>query len=251
LSRVVRELWDCRGNIASLTKQSPARATKPFISIIGHITEDELKKQLDQTSMANGYANRFLFACVKRGKLLPHGGQLDPNAVTELGQATRQAVDAARKVGRVAMTPDAARYWEVIYAALANEQPGLIGAITARGEPQTLRLALLYSLLDQASQIDVVHLEAALAVWKFCEASARHIFGDLLGDSLADDILAALRSAGAAGMSRTELRDFFGRNQSGGTIGAALGKLLKAGKARVERKSAPRGPWPRETWFAT
>jgi hypothetical protein len=149
------------------------------------------------------------------------------------------------------MTPHAARYWEVIYTDLANEQPGLIGAITARGEPQTLRLALLYSLLDQSSLIDVVHLEAALEVWKFCEASARHIFGDLLGDSLADDILAALRNAGATGMNRTELRDHFGRNKSSAKIEAALGKLSKADKARVERKPAPKGPFTRETWFAT
>jgi hypothetical protein len=64
LSRVVREAWDCRASIRSLTKNSPAHATNPFISIIGHITAEELKKQLDEASMANGYANRFLFACV-------------------------------------------------------------------------------------------------------------------------------------------------------------------------------------------
>ena len=59
---------------ATITKHSPTRATRPFISIIGHITADELRQALDHTSMANGYANRFLFACVKRSKLLPHGG---------------------------------------------------------------------------------------------------------------------------------------------------------------------------------
>jgi hypothetical protein len=159
-------------------------------------------------------------------------------------------LEAARKVGRVTMTPDAARRWEDIYAALAHEQPGLIGAITARGEPQTLRLALIYCLLDQMSQIDVVHLEAALAVWRFSEVSARHIFGDLVGDPLADKILAALRNAGATGMNRTELRDHLGRNQSSVKIEAALGKLLKAGKAREEQKLAPKGTFTRETWFA-
>ena len=56
-----------------------------------------------------------------------------------------------------------------------------------------MRLALIYALLDQAEAIDVVHLEAGLAVWQYCEASARYIFGDLLGDPAADLILQTLR----------------------------------------------------------
>ena len=40
-----------------------ARATQPFISIVGHITIDELRQILDHTSMTNGYANRYLFTC--------------------------------------------------------------------------------------------------------------------------------------------------------------------------------------------
>jgi hypothetical protein len=58
LSRVVRDAWDCREHIGSLTKHSPTQATKPFISITAHITVDELRQTLDHTSMANGYANR-------------------------------------------------------------------------------------------------------------------------------------------------------------------------------------------------
>ena len=60
-----------------------------------------------------------------------------------------------------------------VYPALSAEQPGLLGAITARAEAQTMRLALIYALLDGAGEIDRVHIEAALAVWAFCEASAR------------------------------------------------------------------------------
>ena len=76
LSRVIRDAWDCR-DLAVLTKNNPTRATGPHISIIGHITVDELLAKMDRTSMTNGYANRFLFACVRRVRLLPHGGGLD------------------------------------------------------------------------------------------------------------------------------------------------------------------------------
>ena len=31
--------------------------------------------------IANGYANRFLFVCVRRSKKLPHGGNLAPSDI--------------------------------------------------------------------------------------------------------------------------------------------------------------------------
>ena len=70
LSPIIRQAWD-EGNIKALTKNSPAQATDAHISIIGHITKDELKARLSQTNMANGFANRFLFVGVERSKELP------------------------------------------------------------------------------------------------------------------------------------------------------------------------------------
>ena len=103
LSRVIRDAWDCR-DLAVLTKNNPTRATGPHISIIGHITVDELLAKMDRTSMTNGYANRFLFACVRRARLLPHGGDLHDSAVRELAMRTRERIPQARKVSRVMMT---------------------------------------------------------------------------------------------------------------------------------------------------
>ena len=103
LSRVIRDAWDCR-DLAVLTKNNPTRATGPHISIIGHITVDELLAKMDRTSMTNGYANRFLFACVRRARLLPHGGDLHDFAVRELAMRTRERIPQARKVSRVMMT---------------------------------------------------------------------------------------------------------------------------------------------------
>src|SRR5215469_1212858 len=59
LSPVIRDAWD-RGALAILTKNSPAQATGAHISIIGHITTDELRRNLDSTALTNGFANRFL-----------------------------------------------------------------------------------------------------------------------------------------------------------------------------------------------
>jgi hypothetical protein len=231
LSRVLRDGWD-RGDLATLTKNSPARATGAHISIVGHITADELRHDLDRVSMGNGYANRFLFACVRRSRVLPFGGALNEETVCELGQRLRAAIGAARNIARVTMTRSARDGWRNVYPVLSEGEPGLLGAIIGRAEAQAIRLALIYALLDGCSEIDKPHLEAGLAVWEFCESSARYIFGDTLGDPIADEILRALRQAGDAGKTRTQLRDLFNRNRSGDRIELALATLARHGKAK-------------------
>lgn len=247
LSRIVRDGWD-RGDLETLTKSSPAKATGALMSIIGHITDDELRARLDETSMANGYANRFLFAKVRRARSLPHGGDLGLQTIKELGEKTGAALVNARRIQRVLMTPAARTKWEHVYGPLSEGQPGLIGAIIGRAEAQAIRLALLYALLDGRDHIDVVHLEAALAVWEFCSTSARQIFGDSLGSPVADAILKALKAAASAGMSRTDISNLFGHNQSAGQIQFALDLLSERGKA--VRNRVPTGGRPIEMWFA-
>ena len=64
LSATIRQAWDS-GDLRILNKNSPARSTGAHISIVGHITADELKRCLDSTEAANGFANRFLWCCVQ------------------------------------------------------------------------------------------------------------------------------------------------------------------------------------------
>jgi hypothetical protein len=129
------------------------------------------------------------------------------------------------------MTAAARAAWELVYETLSEGQPGLFGAIVGRAEAQTIRLALLYALLDGKDEIGVEHLHAALAVWQYCEASARHVFGGTLGGSLADVILAALQQEDEAGMTRTQIRDLFDRHRKSAEIDAALALLAAIGKA--------------------
>jgi hypothetical protein len=150
LSPILRDAWDCREHIGSLTKHSRTHATGALISIVGHITTDEMREKLDHTSIANGYANRFLFACVRRSKLLPFGSP--DTDLSAFAARTREVVHAARTIERVMWTPGGAAMWEEIYADLSKDTPGMLGAITARAEAQTVRLAMIYALLDRSPQ---------------------------------------------------------------------------------------------------
>ena len=251
VERVVRDAWDCPETLRTLTKHSPTKATQPHISIIAHITIDELRRRLTESSMANGFANRFLYACIRRSKLLPHGSAASQIIADQLGAATRDAITNAARCQQMTMTTEATQRWDTIYVRLTEDVPGLLGALTARSDAQTIRLAMIYALLDQSTQIDVIHLEAASALWTYCEASTRYIFGDLTGDRVADTILRALRHAGTDGMSRSDIHNHFGRNITADKISAAFGMLLAAGKVRSDKqKSNNGGPGRvREMWF--
>ena len=72
LSGVIRQAYD-HGNLSTLTKNSPLKATRAHFSIIGHTTKEELSRYLDATEQGNGFANRFLWMMVTRSKLLPDG----------------------------------------------------------------------------------------------------------------------------------------------------------------------------------
>jgi hypothetical protein len=247
LSRVVRDAWD-RGDLATLTKHAPASATGAHISIVGHITAFELRRSLDRVSMANGYANRFLVACVRRGRILPHGGDLSEKTIRELGMRVQTAMECAERIDQVVMTDEARKGWENVYPALSDGRPGLLGAIVGRAEAQVIRLAMLYALLDGKADIDMNHLAAALALWGYCERSAYFIFGDMLGDPDADEILRALRRNGDAGMTRTEISGLFGRHRSSSQIEASLAALAGSGKARSNTRDT--GGRPVEVWAA-
>jgi len=237
LSAVIRNAWDT-GDLRTLTKNSPAKATAAHISVIGHVTRDELLRYLDTTEAANGFANRFLWVCVRRSKVLPDGGHLHEVDMAPFIRKLRDAVEFARGVGELRRDEEARAIWHEVYPELSEGKPGLLGAAIARAEAQVMRLACLYVVLDRSTVVRREHLLAALAVWDYCEASARFIFGDALGDPLADEILRALRQAGEAGMTRAAIReDLFQRNVPARRIQRALTLLVEAGLVWVERRN--------------
>ncbi len=249
LSAVLREAWDT-GSLASLTRNSPTRATDAHISVIGHITAEELRRYLTATEAGNGFGNRFLWVCAKRSKCLPDGGYPNRTRLANLQQDLSEVAGRARTMGALRRADAGRDWWHRAYPHLSAGRPGLLGSMTGRAEAQVMRLACLYAAADGRSAIDVPHLDAAQAVWRYCFASAQFIFGTSLGDRAADDLLAALDETGAAGLTRTEITDkVFGRNRSRTEVNQGLRTLTELGLARgvVERNGTGR---PVERWFS-
>jgi len=248
LSPVIRDLWD-RGDVRTLTKNSPVRATGAHVSILAHVTADELRRGLKGTEVANGFANRFLFVCARRSKLLPEGGMLGDDELRPLIDRLRDALRFAGVQGKLERSSEARTLWANVYGELSEGRPGLLGAATSRAEAQVGRLAVLYALLDHAGEVRAEHLRAALALWDYCHRSAAYVFGAALGDPLADELLERLRRAGSKGLSRTEIRDALGRHRPGDEIDRALAQL--EGLKLAQHEDVTTGGRPAERWYVT
>jgi len=221
LSPLLRNSWDT-GNLRTLTKNSPARATGAHIPIIGHITNQELLRYLRSTEQANGFGNRFLWVCVKRSRLLPFGGDIEESELIRIANKIKNAVQYAGQCDLMNFSDDAKELWKDTYSDLSKEIPGLIGSITGRAEAYVLRLSLIYALLDHSKLIEKEHLMAALAVWRYADDSARYIFHDKTGSKDADKIIDTLRRYRGR-LSRTDLSEkAFNKNKPAAEIEAAL-----------------------------
>jgi hypothetical protein len=248
VSDILRRAWEATAVLRTLTRQSPLRATGAHISVIGHITKPDLARLLSETDSLNGFGNRFAWAAVRRSKLLPEGGALHEENLNGLTLRLREARDFAGGVGLFKRSDDARAYWREIYPVLTADRAGVLGAITNRAEAQVMRVALIYALLDRSAVIEVTHLEAALAVWNYCDRSARFIFGDALGSKIADRIVAELRSAGARGLTRNGINEMFKGNVQSARIGEALALLERLNLATRSRMSHPNGGRPSDVW---
>lgn len=246
LSPVLRAAWDGRP-LALLTRTAPARASAAHIAVIGHITQAELTAHARTLEMLNGFLNRFVFIACRRQRLLPHGGHPDPLAGTGMEQRLGAHLAGAKRAGKVDLDVAAMCEWQEIYAALSTPGDGIVGALSARAEAHVLRLAMLYTLIDGETTIHSCHLRAGLALWNYAARSLSWAFDEATTDPVVEQIRRALVSA-PDGLTRTELRDLFGRNLPAARIDAALISLGTAGEVR--RRRATTAGRPSEVWVS-
>ncbi len=248
LSPLLRCAWDS-GNLRTLDRHNPLEATGTHISLVGHITQRELIQHLHRTESHNGFANRCLWTCVRRSKYLPEGGSLKPDELSAIARELRRILNWASSATETPLCRNQAarELWNDFYPALSQARPGAYGAATSRAEAQVLRLSAIYAALDCSSVITLAHLQAALAVWEYCSASAAFLFGASTGEPAADRIHHALDQA-PEGLTRKQIRGLFHGHLSSKRIDAALEELTSLGL--VTNRTLPGRGRPSMLWSA-
>lgn len=244
LSKFLRQSWDGK-KLSSLTKHDPVSIVDAHVSVLAHITPSELRAKLDSTAMENGFANRFLWPLARRSKLVANPKPVSGKQLDGIAEEMRRVTDSASKVSAMSRSKKARSRYEREYPGLVAESEGPLGSILSRAAPNVIRLALIYALLDQKSQVQVQHVRSAVAAWRYASASANWILAS--PDPISLRLLAAIRDS-SDGLSRTEIRDAFSRHHSS-RIGAGIAKLMGLGLiSKARRKTKGRAA---EVWRAT
>jgi hypothetical protein len=227
----LREAWDGRPLSSMARSKNRLRATHTHITVIGHVTQEELRLRLAETSdVVGGTMNRFLPLLVRRSKRLPGGGGVPEDAVRAIGKLLAERRDLMRGVRRMVRDLDCDRWWcDEVYDELTPDvvAEGVIARLVSRAAPYTMRLALTYALLDGDRTIRRPHLAAALAVWRYVLASCEYVFGDAVGDPDLIRLATAVREAGDVGMTREDVSALFNRHKSAAVLDELITQLLR------------------------
>ncbi len=248
LSQVMRQAWDT-GELATLTRSSPLKATDAHISIIGHTARDELVRSAfprwrDRQRHRQPNSRVGARSSVEDAAVLWR--LLDDDSVLASPTRTAKAALRARRLGRLQPDNGARDLWAHVYPTLSEGKSGLVGRVTARAEAQAVRLSVVYAALDGSSLIRQPHLRAALALWNYAAASAAWIFGVRTGNGLADKIREALRSC-PQGLSQNDVWQVAARHGNKQQLDDALRLLEASGEVRREQRAT--GGRPATYWI--
>jgi hypothetical protein len=254
LSAALRDAWD-GVSLKPATKSNRVWATDPHIALSVAITPTELRSLMASRELTNGFANRFLLIWAERTKMLAFPEATPKHSIDAIADKVRDVLrfaDADRFVERdnkkLTLTPTAARRYEALYAGELNDQSAgeLVNALLERRAPMLLRLAMLFALTDKTLQVDVRHVDAAIAWIRYWCDSVKFVFASAVDEAsaaetnqVAEKIIEHLRTKGKA--TRSELsRDCFQGHASKDQLNAAIDELLSANPPCVEVETVPR-----------
>jgi hypothetical protein len=240
LSPLIRNAYD--GDPLENRKSKETQcAEDAFVSLIGHITEEELRIKLSECEIRNGFANRLMFVCARRQRKLPLGGMMPTEKFNTLVARLKIAINRARGLGELKMSAECEARWAEVYDSFSDEA-GVAGALLARAETHTLRMAVAYAALDGSETIEVHHLNAAYALWQYVEASTRRMFRHHSGDPDAQKLLQELRAVYPYGLSHTDQYNLFGRHVSAPKLTGIRKDLIAKGLVQEVKETAKTHP---------
>ena len=179
LSPTLRQAWDGEKKMHVASKNSGEKATDPHISLIGHITKDELEAVWNTVESKNGFGNRILWCAARMVKKIPIPEKIDWDAYTDVIQHLSAIRDSFKGQREIRFSESGRIAWDHFYMGVSDNVTGVTGKLLGRTEAHVLRLFMTYAVLDNHDPclIEPEHIQAAIAVWDYCSASVRYVFG--------------------------------------------------------------------------
>lgn len=219
------ELYDCPDRVNPKIRQRVVDCKKPFLSIIAGTTYSWLQKALTERDIYGGFANRWMYIWGLPKGPLPNPLKVDQNKRNSLVAKVndvRSWAGGLQNGGELVISQEAGRlfdaYYRDYYARCLAE--GLIPTLIVRVQDFVWKLTSLYAAMDFSAEIKPQHLEPAILVGNYLEASVAEVFrtfSSTRGRKTEDKLLSFLHTQGkgtpiskrdthrALGLSATEL----------------------------------------------
>jgi len=247
LSAALRDCWD-GVDLKPATKSNQVHATAPHVCLSGAISPVELLSLVQQRDLLNGFANRFLLVWGERTQIQPFPKRTPQARMEALARRVAKVLAFVREETKqgsdpmlVVMAEAARSRYAELYQTELNQDLGntLVDNVLERRAPMLLRLAMILALADLQWQIEVQHVEAAMAWIRYATDSARFVFANGSGGPsephiawAAQRISEFLTVRGSA--SRRDLVvDCFGRHQPAVVVDAAIAHLIEQAPSKV------------------
>ena len=257
LTSYLRDLWQSPPVYATNTKTTPTVVTGPHVSMIGHITVKDLKTLASERDIGNGLFNRFIVGASKRKKVVVNPKPIEWSSkehahIFQKLARSRRVVDELPKGKTERLIHDSESWidaWAEYYPTIGENRPANIEDLAQRQGDHINRIAALFAVLDGTASKTAKHLDAAIAVWDYCEASLHYAFEtSVIGNPKSQQILWALLRA-PGGMTKTNISDqVFHRNTPAVEINQCLLYLKESGLAYYEVKKTSKSKV--EVWRA-
>jgi hypothetical protein len=269
-SAQLRNAWDGRPLERTGIRRAQ-RASHAHVSLLASITPEELLRHHGRLSQAGGLESRILYV------YSAPGGEVSPftaaGDVTGLAERLRLLLDASREAvmnrtdpisrhlltargiqprTEVAVDPEVADRWSRQVKRRLAAPGDDLAALRSRAESQVIRLAAAYALADEAPQIGMCHVEAAMGAWSYCARSAEVVFGVPVAQlppradpRAAAKIIRFLHDQYPGWVARDELGSgVLHGNVPAATLTAVMAGL--SGKGLIEQRQVPTQGRPRE-----
>jgi hypothetical protein len=261
--QTLRVAWD-GGTLENTSISRGLRVSGATISMIGMITEAELRELVDPAQLATGSYNRINFCMVERSKGLPgHPPTITSEHLAGMGRL-RKAIDGLQSKitfftegmsEPITLAPegipapiklsDAAEEMTIeLKARWETEGANWVEQANTRSYAHILRYGLIYAVADASPKIEPAHLTAAEDLVRYFAEGIRQQATAELSDGIAQRILTHMREAPDEALSRSAIScEIFQRNVSARDLENAIRQLEKLGPLQgqqVPTKGRPR-----------
>jgi len=228
-------LYDCPDLINPPVHQKDvAPAQEPFLSIMALTTQDWLQRALTEQDIYGGFANRWCYFTGRPKSPIADPPKADTGKRDEIVRQLNQVRGWADSVpdGEITKSDEARALFKEYYNNNFYprcQQPGLLPTLIERVQNFVWKIALLYAAETMSEVISRDHLEAAIAVGNYLEASVAQVFasfGESKGKQVETRVYDYLRCSGVP----VPYRDIYhSLRLSGKELEMAVEPLIKVG----------------------